>query len=115
MKSVRGYYHFMGSYYAESIAKAMERSGGEADYVMVGMYFPEGGTEGEFKFVEDHHTGSVKLEVFSDGLGALLEFSDVVKSVAERTARGSLSLTDLCKMMESMGIVDMTDREPKAG
>lgn len=112
--SVRGYYNFMGCYYAASIVKAMEHAGGEPDYVMVGKYFREGGTEGEFRFVEDSQTGSVKLEVFADGLRALLEFNDVVAAVAERTAHGRLSIPELCKLMDSMGVADLTDRTPKA-
>ena len=114
-KSVRGFHHFMGAYYSKSIVDAIESTGGtEPDYVMVGIYLSEVAADGEFRFVDDVRTGTLKLEVFSDGLAALLQFQDLIAAVAKRTRRQKMSIPDLCKLMVSMGIADLTEREPKA-
>lgn len=53
----------------------------------VGMYFMNGGTEGEF-MINIKDLGKVtaaKLEVFDDGCAALLQFIDLVTVMAERS------------------------------
>lgn len=95
------------TYYASQLDK-------ERVSVMVGIYYAEGGTSGEFEveFVEIQKDRplSARLKAYHDSWNALWLFKDLLKKMAEIDGQ-YIQEPEFCQLLDSLGIIDITEYE----
>lgn len=98
--ATRAYYRFSKSWYAKE---------GEVVEVAVGLYHEGGGCSGEFTFAWEVLAGKPTpvLRAYDDGWAALMEFQDLLQSMAELDGMDT-SEEEFCKVLDSLGIEDWT-------
>jgi hypothetical protein len=82
--------------------------------VMIGIYYAEGGTSGEFE-VEFIELGkgkqlAARLKAFEDSWNALWLFKDLLEKMAEVDEQ-EIQEPEFCKLLDSLGIIDITEYE----
>jgi hypothetical protein len=103
----RGFYHHAEAYYAKN-APLQDAE----DEIMVGFY--DGGTSGEFAIRWEQLGGrSVpQLQAYDDSWSALVHFKDLLDAMASIDSE-NISPEKFCKLLVSLGIKDLTERERK--
>ena len=112
----RGFHFTPAAWYAKTLGKEVA---GDRD-VMIGIYYPEGGSSGEFAIREVSLGAHValRLEVFDDAWSALALFPDLLALLAEHDSpptgigasrpRAPLTLDEMRPLLVSLGIKDCT-------
>ena len=81
--------------------------------ITIGMYHPDGGTSGEFE-VEWVNLNSFgvfpQLKCFEDSWNALSYFGDLLGRMSD-VGGENISEPDFCKILDSLGISDITEYE----
>ena len=81
--------------------------------VMIGMYYPNGGTSGEFEFewVELGNRGlCARLKCFEDAWDALAQFKDLLHKMSDLDGE-NIQEPEFCKVLDELGIIDITEYE----
>lgn len=106
MTIIRGFHHFNEAHYSKNV----QLYDGASDEIMVGLYDTDGGTTGEFAIIWVNVSGRElpQLQAFSDSWKALGEFKDLL--TAMETAEEYITPEKFCKLLVSLGVVDLTDR-----
>lgn len=80
------------------------------NYIMVGFYYNDGSTEGEFK-ISWEDVGIV-LEIFNDAWEAFNKMSELRDLLARVDREGKQpTIKEFAKMVERLGYKDITERE----
>ncbi len=100
---VRGYHHLSKAWYADACMR------GGKDELMIGYYYPDGSTPGEFAIRWVYLNGEYvpKLEVFDDAWSALHGFADLIERLAELAGQNA-DPEKVAEILKSLGIKDMT-------
>jgi hypothetical protein len=104
----RGFYVLSEAWYG----KAWLREADAGDEIMIGLYYPSGGTAGEFALrwrqVGEHL--SPRLEIFSDTWVVLPHFADLLARLPElATTRPTAAQVVL--LLKELQMADLTERE----
>lgn len=83
--------------------------GDKVEVVTVGLYHHEGGTTGEFQISWSFLGGKLvpELSAFDDSWGALLQFRDLLESMAGIDDK-NIEPNQFCELLISLDIVDAT-------
>lgn len=122
-----GFYHTGGAWYAEGALRNRDFD----DQIMIGFYHEDGGTTGEFSlnFGTFRHVTPggrwMRLNVFTDGLNALLNMPTLLVALAKYDPRSSMppvnnttaidcpTPQEIIDLLLSLGFQDRTDRKPR--
>lgn len=103
----RAYIRNSKAYYASLLDK-------ERVSVMVGIYYAEGGTTGEFEVefvqIQKNKPLAARLKAFEDSWSALWLFNDLLKKMAEIDGQ-DIQEPEFCQLLDSLGIIDITEYE----
>lgn len=104
----RGFRQLSKAWYGEANLK----TGKIVDNFTIGFYDSDGGTPGEFSvdFVVLDEKIVPNLMVFNDSWGALWQFQDMLKAMADVDGQ-IVSPDQFCEILESIGIKNMTETE----
>lgn len=102
----RAYIRSSKAYYAKLLNEPIS--------IMIGIYYPDGGTTGEFeiKFIEllKNHPLSAQLKAFEDSWNVLYLFSDLLEKMSEISGQ-EIQEPEFCEILDSLGIIDITEYE----
>lgn len=92
------------AWYAESI-----KSFSKQPYLMVGFYYDDNGTEGEFQIV--WKDVGICLKAYSDSWEALSKMPELINLMAEIDHNQEQpSITEFCDKLKMLGYKDITER-----
>ena len=102
----RAYIRSSKAYYASSLKEKVS--------VMIGIYYAEGGTSGEFEveFIELRNDKplAARLKAFDDSWSALWLFKDLLEKMAEIDGQ-EIQEPEFCQLLDSLGIIEITKYE----
>lgn len=97
------------AWYSETSVKPYE-----PPCIMVGFYYENDGTEGEFS-IEWHNAG-IKLVAFNDSWEAFSKMPELIKLMADLDKkRQTPTINEFAKMLKLLGYKDITERVRKNG
>lgn len=100
-KMFKGYYRCSKTQYADK---------NEPISIMIGMYHPEGGGQGEFKIVWEELGKDIvpRLKAYDDSWGILASMKDLLKGMTEADDK-NITEVNFCLLLDSLGYRDITD------
>jgi len=105
----RQFIHLSRAWYG---ATRLHRDHDYVDEITIGMYYPGGGTTGEFtiRWIRMSHKNVPLLCVYNDAWDALWEFRDVLAELTGFDGR-NVSPEEICELLLRCGIEDKTPVE----
>lgn len=95
------------AWYADTSVKPFER-----EHIMIGFYYENDGTEGEFR-VEWSDIG-IKLKAYSDSWEALSKMPELIELLAKiDREKKEPTIKEFAEMLKELGYQDITERERK--
>lgn len=102
----RAYTRSSKAYYASGLKEKVS--------VMIGIYYAEGGTSGEFEFefieIRKNKPLAARLKAFEDSWSALWQFKDLLEKMAEIDDQ-EIQEPEFCQLLDGLGIIDITEYE----
>lgn len=103
MKSVKAFSVPYESWYGDSVKETAKDP-----YIMVGFYYENDGTDGEFEFVWTKF--GIQLRAFYDSWEALSKMPELINLMAEIDHNDEcLSIDEFCKRLENLGYKNITE------
>ncbi len=95
------------AWYAETVIKPLEN-----DYIMIGFYYENDGTEGEFAIEWEQY--GIRLKAFNDAWEALSKMPELIELLGKiDREEKEPTVKEFAEMLKELGYKDITERVRK--